>query len=254
MIYLDKEGYMRIISQFKDYYDSAASYGQDMETIFNRVRSVVSYDPNALNKFDHKTKRKTIYKHTRDINKNGYTYDCSKLVLGFCGKIIPFVKVSKREAGNYMDAATEDVFYSHDEFIAYLKKEDLKENSFEERFWYSKDGDFWGKNDWSYLVDLFRLHKTPIFLYGNVDDLLTHDEKHDLKKYFNLIINPKLKEIKYQAEMDAATTFQEVFMYIAGVLGSVEKEMINISDKDKIKQHGFDPKYGFRKMPGNGNS
>jgi len=37
-------------------------------------------------------------------------------------------------------------------------------------------------------------------------------------------------------------------MFMGGVLGSPEKEIVQIEDKYKITQHGFD-KWSFRKEP-----
>ena len=37
-------------------------------------------------------------------------------------------------------------------------------------------------------------------------------------------------------------------MFISGVLGNKEKEIVQVEDKYKIAQHGFD-KWSFRKEP-----
>ena len=43
--------------------------------------------------------------------------------------------------------------------------------------------------------------------------------------------------------------FQEIEMYISGVLGINNKPTVEISDKNKIVGRGFDLKYSFRKDP-----
>ena len=48
--------------------------------------------------------------------------------------------------------------------------------------------------------------------------------------------------------MDTFTAFQEIQMYISGVLGTGEKEIIEVEDKYKIPQHGFN-KWSFRREP-----
>ena len=39
-------------------------------------------------------------------------------------------------------------------------------------------------------------------------------------------------------------------MFLGGVLGNKEKEIVEVADKYKIAQHGFD-KWSFRKEPKN---
>ena len=47
-------------------------------------------------------------------------------------------------------------------------------------------------------------------------------------------------------KLDAYGIYQEIEMYMGGVLGSQEKETIEISDKDKRDSKGFD-NYSFKK-------
>ena len=70
--------------------------------------------------------------------------------------------------------------------------------------------------------------------------------KSDTQKFF---INPLLKDYQFYKVYDAVQTFQEIQMFISGVLGNKEKEIIEVADKYKITQHGFDKKWSFRKEP-----
>lgn len=60
--------------------------------------------------------------------------------------------------------------------------------------------------------------------------------------------NVNLKELQFQKIVDPYTAFQEISMFIGGVLGNPEKEMTELTEKDRINQHGFD-KWSFRKLP-----
>jgi hypothetical protein len=60
---------------------------------------------------------------------------------------------------------------------------------------------------------------------------------------------PILKDYKFFKVKDTFTAFQEISMYQFGVLGCTEKDICVVSDKDRLDQRGFDPKYGFRKRP-----
>ena len=85
-------------------------------------------------------------------------------------------------------------------------------------------------------INLFRESKTPIFVY----DTYRRDDA--------FIINPILKDYEFYKVVDAFTAFTELQMFISGVLGVGEKEIVEIEDKYKIGQHGFD-KWSFRKEP-----
>jgi len=65
------------------------------------------------------------------------------------------------------------------------------------------------------------------------------------RKFF---INPVLKDYEFYKIFDSYQAFQEIQMFISGVLGSKEKDIIMIEDKYKIASHGFD-KWSFRKEP-----
>ena len=55
-----------------------------------------------------------------------------------------------------------------------------------------------------------------------------------------------LKDYEFYKKFDSFAAFQEIQMFLSGVLGNKENEIIVVSDKDKIAQHGFD-KFSFRK-------
>lgn len=57
-----------------------------------------------------------------------------------------------------------------------------------------------------------------------------------------------LKDINFPKILDAFTAYQELSMWVGGVLPKNENGMATISDKDKVAKHGFD-KWSFRKMP-----
>ena len=58
---------------------------------------------------------------------------------------------------------------------------------------------------------------------------------------------PTLKGIEFFKVMDAYTIYQELEMWIGGVLPNAGRPMVTISDHDKVGKHGFDPKWSFRR-------
>ena len=59
-------------------------------------------------------------------------------------------------------------------------------------------------------------------------------------------INARLNIFQFQKIKDPMTAFQEIQMFISGVLGTPEKETIQISDNDMRDKKGFD-KWSFRR-------
>jgi hypothetical protein len=57
-----------------------------------------------------------------------------------------------------------------------------------------------------------------------------------------------LKDVEFFRVFDPHTTYQEIFMYISGVLGGNMKEIPEMSDDDMRDSKGFD-KWSFRKEP-----
>jgi hypothetical protein len=57
-----------------------------------------------------------------------------------------------------------------------------------------------------------------------------------------------LKDIQFYRAVDPYTAFQEIEMYLGGIVPRPGAMTANIEDKYRVEQHGFD-KWSFRKMP-----
>jgi hypothetical protein len=240
---------MRIISKFKDYYDSASSFGIDLERVYNREQKEIEIKKisgnTALKKYPNF--RSNVRGYT--ANQNNKITDVEAMVLGFCGQMIPLVKVSYKAEQNQIYSDREHLFfYDFNSYINFLKEHNLKFSGYFSHYSFRNEVSFdilheqGAKEFFNYrygeLQDIFAEHHTPLFLYINEDH--GYEQK--------ILINPKLKDIHFGKIKDAASCFQEIFMYISGVLGNVEKDLIQISDKDMLKQKGFD-NYSFKKLP-----
>jgi hypothetical protein len=69
--------------------------------------------------------------------------------------------------------------------------------------------------------------------------------RSDNKYRYEITNVPELKKLNFQTVKDPYTAMQELSMFIGGVIPRQAPEMVNISDKDRIAQHGFD-KFSFR--------
>ena len=84
--------------------------------------------------------------------------------------------------------------------------------------------------------------QSPIFLYTS--DKEGYGFGH--KKFY---INPKLQDEEFYRVFDPFMAYQELSMYISGVLGVGERPTVDISDIDMAAKKGFDNK-SFRTDPG----
>lgn len=211
---------MLIVSPFHDYYDSIKAYGIDKSVVYCR------------------TKRPLQGKGLPDIySAIHYNYgqpDFYGRILGFCGKLYPLVE--------------KDIRYGAPKQMIYDRK--IAVGNEEDAYWGRKRSvvelfdDF--PRDHS-LLALFQAHKVPAFVYG---DYLA--EKELKSRYGHLILNPRLQDYGFQRIVPPAQAFQEIYMYISGVLGVPAPQTVDIDDKHKAIEKGHDGPYSFKRPPGGG--
>lgn len=230
----------------KDYYDGVVgTMGVDKTIIYNReIREFVK------DEIPEPFKRKVSNYYTKQVQAflklggyhikkehlkkyNSYSY----FIVGFCGKLYIGWKLyaSKKTSFTNENVIT-TIIYNFEEIKQLL---DLKQ------VWYGNLEDH-VNNVLNYdPMDLFRNLNTPVFIYD-------HDfNRTFLSRYGNyenpkFIINPNLSDYEFYRIFDSFQAFQEIQMFLGGVLGNHEKEIIEVADKYKIEQHGFD-KWSFRK-------
>lgn len=64
-----------------------------------------------------------------------------------------------------------------------------------------------------------------------------------------LVRNPRLKDLRLGSALDSYTVFQELGMFIGGVMPGQQSPMVQVSDRTQVLKKGFDPVYGFRRRP-----
>ena len=90
-------------------------------------------------------------------------------------------------------------------------------------------------------LTIFRHYNSPIFLLS----LKYGTWGHFNNRNNEFIINPNLSNLKFQTKFEPYSAFQEIEMFISGVLGIDNKNTIEIDDKYRIESHGFD-NWSFR--------
>ncbi len=252
---------MLIIKKFHDYYDSAIGFGGvDKTCVYDRKPLIQGnkYEMDRiLKQFEKEDNRwnsgpysYNYFRYSRcDVPKN-YPYSMEPFVIGFCGKTYVGYCFKWDQPGQ---SDKIQISYDLNEILKIARfKEKKNKYSIYDRTKTDKDSvtQYFDKFHNKEHKDLFVKYHTPVFIidYGtglsSKYDFLPNDIKDDT---FNeqFIINPRLADYEFYQVFNTAQTFQEIQMYLQGVLGNVEKPMVEISEKDKIVQHGMD-KWSFR--------
>lgn len=262
---------MRIISKFHDYYDGIQAHGQDDRVVFQRVEEKIPFFCE-----EHKLSSKIIKVSTpNDIFryrfKNGKELNRKFYLLGFCGKIFPFIEMNyeERREGETKKKVTNFVFSSkeYEDFLTEIPDKktremyidrfdqgDVKRKRYKLRGRYINNDsrkiinsffEFSNTED----VDIFYKFKVPIFLI-HIYDRRSSSKFNYNKEFDYIILNPNLEQFGFQRIKDPYTVFQEIEMFISGVLGIGEPNTVEVSNENRITKHGFDD-YSFRKRPKN---
>lgn len=231
---------MLIVSKYKDYYDSAVGMGVDKSIVYERkeedIHDKYFYFYEELGYKQKYSGISGIYEGILRSFSTGYgwydnDFDSMVRVIGFCGKLYPFFEfIEKEKDSEGLITKTSEFVFDRDKIIDRLK---LKKGRKAELI-----------NEWDLLVgkdpiEIHRKFNTPVFIH-----------KHGRRNDVQLTINPVLKDYKFVRVFDPYTAFQEIQMFISGVLSTGDDvDQIKMNEKDKVNQHGFDEKYGFRTRP-----
>jgi hypothetical protein len=207
--------------------------GMDKTIVYNRKEEVFPFVENKSNKWE------SYLDFSKQINGG---MEQNKFIIGFCGKIYSVVEFSWIDTRKpYIPERIVKYFYSQEEYLYFksisitLQKKlpDKIGNISRSLF---KDISIYDK---SKLYKYFDQYKTPIFIIRKADRGYDDDV---------IEINCQLKPFEFYRIYDPYSAFQEIQMYISGVLGIGQPQLIQIGNKEMIQKKGFD-KWSFRKMP-----
>lgn len=223
---------MRIISNFKDYYDIGMTYGQDPALIYLRKTEEVPVEDRL---------RKIITASPYCISYPGRPYgiELDVHLIGFCGKLYPFVgyRNAVHIKGNLVDfiVSQNDIFEC--ELIkTAINKSLSKWSEFGSQFTL-KSYEKWVKYATTIdVTDSFISIQAPVFIVSRLSG-----DKIILEK------NPRLKEIGFQSVKSPVVAFQEIAMFLGSTLVSEREIPLKVSDTVLRDKHGFD-EYSFRRQ------
>jgi hypothetical protein len=246
---------MLIVSKYKDYYDIGHSLGIDKSIIYNRLHKNNVDDDilipselldlnSSIETYHNILTELTFRKDYGDIlSKSSYDL-IEPFIIGFCGKLyLGFLlmkeenKFEKTDSLIYSNSklsfvSIQNVTYDIKEILVNLKEKRRysKKKIYDEIIEYKSRIENTSLN----INNIFRQHNTPIFLF-----------KKSNKANYLFEINTSLSDYHFYKVFDSYSAFQEISMFIGGVLGSNNKKIIEISNENKLTQHGFD-KWSFR--------
>jgi len=228
---------MKIISKFRDCYDSVLAMGREESIVY--VRHTTEIDINENFNYLDKLYRDVPDSHVQ-YKDNGCYYQSTfdPIFFFICGKIYIVYR--------YVDGHKNlnDILYTSDEVIDKANEVINKVNDFKSfgRIIYFSKRNLkiaFDKYNGSMYNPLNIKYKTPV--------IVSYKEKEN-KDSIKLISNPKLFEYNFLKMIDPYTLFQEIQMYVGGVLGNNEPNIIEVSDDVKIASHGYN-KWSFRNTP-----
>ena len=241
---------MRIISKFKDYYDSALAFGQDKTVVF--VRDNQYLDPK-------RPENKILETVLPKFNINTKTKNNTQIAFGpvlvvFCGKLYRGVMCNRKTKPEpikglvyQLDENETKVFYKCDELEDYLTLYGMKLPEERKYFWQTDRN---SDNLKTYLANQGTLELSEYCISNRfvtltfMEDVATDNYRREQTWY----ANSSLSHAQFYKVFDSFSAYQELDMFISGTLPQSTAMPIQIEDKYRIQQHGFD-KYSFRKAP-----
>ena len=249
---------MRIISSYSDYYDTAQGFGVDLTKIFNRVSGIGQ--PFPLPQWnDHVYWGDESTSTYPKFEKSSYKYSVSDPELQLncvyilvAGKLYGGIRVKDRRDRKpglpYPDIYTIWTEKGLEDLQAATNIWTVSRNG------YRKFDTKRENKSYETACKILKVKDDEIIAKWAIDNNITiaafgsHmvERGKDIGIVYHSEINPSLKTYNFQEVIDPFTLYQEIEMYLGGVLGN--KEVIpEMADKDKVVSHGFDPKWSFRK-------
>lgn len=237
---------MRIISDFRDYYDGVQGQGFDDKIVYRRTtRAYVHHMLDAHRGWNSHTGAEVemVQEELRllpdfhdfrprpsAIERASWQSSVAQAgMLYLAGRAYPFWRLS--------ESLGRTVTSFDPEFAALVMQHKKPRRAWK---WDSSTTDYtpwaeWLEAHWGREVDPavhFR-HGSPMVLYVG-------DQR---------VIDPCLKDHGIQKVLDPFTVFQELDMFLGGVMADTMEPPSPQSDKEKIASHGMDVKRSFRNMP-----
>lgn len=256
---------MRIISKFHDYYDTAMGLGQDRSRVYLRDTQEFEFlGPRSGPKLPaHLEAVRAGLQYgmpgpwTKTIAPLKHLIRVTAGAVLFAGRIYPFARmediVPYSNAHRYLDSdgslgqvTRERCFYSAAELEAALAPFDGMDDQKKYPGWLRRIP---GRTDaltvrqsWAQFLDPMDVQRLSALAYEQRLPVALLDA--GARKF---VLNPKLADVQFFRALSPEQAYQELDMFF-GNLAMPERNMVEIEDRYRIPQHGFDST-SFRKGP-----
>lgn len=229
---------MMIISKHKDYYDTIIQQtGIDKTHVFERHTRLEKLNLQSVLKFG------DVYRNLLHIYNDKYSqnlFNVKPFLLAFCGKTYIYWKITNN------DTLEDTYIWKKEKLIDFVfhkyKKEFFQLYGFKELE--KTVHDFYEDYDKKEFKKIFTEYRIAYFNIPFKHSRFT--SYHGFEVISDEIeIYPNLKDIEFYKVFDPFSAFQEIEMFLFGVLGNPEKNQIEVTEKNRISQRGFD-KWSFR--------
>ncbi len=235
---------MRIISKFHDYYDGVQSVGYDPHLIYHRVRRSLRIMPVSSHYYGrdsasafampeelplfsdsflmHINPRRGV-RNAKFMTTDGYLY-----LIGFCGKY--YLTLREYHGGSWGHPTTIIYLYDASSAVKYFSEvHEIDSN----RGVFDLLGEC-SVTPFADPVEPFRILNCPVFMVELRDKYSMYGREKELT------VNPELATLQFYKMFDPFAAYQEIAMFLSGVLGWPENATVQISDKDMRDAKGFD--------------
>lgn len=237
---------MRIISKFQDYYDGAQGFGHDEHVIYVRhTEDHAVTDKKQLNWLDRlPCDRQPLFIAT-------------PFIIGFCGVLYPCLRIVYTGIPGCGKTSYAYSVQDIEKFLQALNDKNKALKAFrvptkKHTSWYSDEVYFRrsaieAMNPFEpfELIDPFRELNVPVFALG-----FTADGSLNTRALSGFVLrtDPELKKLNFQHVMPPFQAFQEIDMFLSGVLGTGNPPMAIVDDKSMKAKKGFGD-YSFKTLP-----
>lgn len=229
---------MLIISKFHDYYDTASGLGIDKTIQYKRTEEKFVKQNLELNISRIYQDGKTLYQ-SKTYPETYYEL----IIVGFCGKTYvgyEILTVTKPKYNTFNPVEEITYLYGEEAMDFVLSKHNLKKDKEVKNHINELLFKYHNKPNFN---ELFFKYNTPIFVMKDIEGY--NWWSNGKATATQITYNAKLKNYEFVKVFDPFTAFQEIQMYVGGVLGGTEKDITVIAEKYRKSQQGMD-KWSFR--------
>jgi len=236
---------MRIISKYKDYYDSASGYGVDMSVVYSRAERHLNYDVEADKKIMREIDLACAKATNNDRFKHMYLHGNYDLIyVGVAGKIYVGLRFKTRvdDKDKQLFVGVSNPEIQFDDLYAW-KAANLNDKQLDtpcgKCSWHNTGTST--PREWFAQNEAVRVFEdVNLFASNDIVSFVKYGHSCRDRGGPSIILNPCLHALGFQRMVDGFTVFQEISMFVTGVLAQKDQMTHTATDKELLYARGHD--------------